>query len=97
MWKLFVICELTDVKHQKDDQKFIDILNNVRIGKAIDFDLDLLAKNKTDIDKIKTDTTVFLAENALKDSYNLNNLVNIPYPLLEIKAIDKFLADISRK
>ena len=96
MWKLFVICELTDVKHQKDDQKFIDILNNVRIGKAIDFDLDL-AKNKTDIDKIKTDTTVPLAENALKDSYNLNNLVNIPYPLLEIKAIDKFLADISQK
>ena len=96
MWKLFVICELTDVKHQKDDQKFIDILNNVRIGKAIDFDLDL-AKNKTDIDKIKTDTTVPLAENALKDSYNLNNLVNIPYPLLEIKAIDKFLADISWK
>ena len=94
---MFVICELTDVKHQKDDQKFIDILNNVRIGKAIDFDLDLLAKNKTDIDKIKTDTTVFLAENALKDSYNLNNLVNIPYPLLEIKAIDKFLADISWK
>lgn len=93
---MFVICELTDVKHQKDDQKFIDILNNVRIGKAIDFDLDL-AKNKTDIDKIKTDTTVPLAENALKDSYNLNNLVNIPYPLLEIKAIDKFLADISWK
>ena len=62
MWELFVICELTDVKHQKDDQKFIDILNNVRIGKAIDFDLVLLAKNKTDIDKIKTDTTVPLAE-----------------------------------
>ena len=97
MWELFVICELTDVKHQKDGQKFIDILNNVRIGKAIDFDFVLLAKNKTDIDKIKTDTTVPLAENALKDSYNLNNLVNIPYPPLEIKAIGKFLADISRK
>ena len=33
-------------------------------------------------------------ENAPKDFYNFTNLANIPYPLLEIKVIDKFPADI---
>ena len=92
--KLFQMCELTEVMHQKGDQKFIDIFNIIRIGKAIDFDLDLLAKRKTNIGKVKTDTTLLYAENALKDSYNLTNLSKIPYPLLQIKAIDKFPADI---
>lgn len=42
----------------------------------------------------KTDTTLLYPENAPKDSFNLTNLAKIPYPLFEIKAIDKFPADI---
>ena len=53
---------------QKVDHKFIEILNNIRIGKAIDVDLDLLAKRKTNIDKVKTDTALLYAENGPTDS-----------------------------
>ena len=85
--------ELTEVMCQKRDHKFIEILN-IRIGKATDFDLDLFAKLKTNIDKVKTDTTVLYAENTPKVSYNLTNSAKIPCPLLEIKAIYNFLSDI---
>ena len=68
LWELFQMCELTEVMRQKGDHKFIEIVSNIRIGKAIDFDLDLLAKRKTNIDKAKTDTTLLYAENAPKDS-----------------------------
>ena len=60
--------ELTKLMREKGDQKCIEILNNIRIGKSTDFDSDLLAKCKTNNDKVKTDTTLFYAENALKNS-----------------------------
>ena len=91
------MCELTEVLRQKGDQIFIEILNNIRIGKATDFDIDLLAKRKTNSDEVKNDNTLLYAENAPKDSYDLTNLAKMPYPLLDIKAIDEFLADIPLK
>ena len=86
------MCELTEIMRQKGDQKFIEILNNIRIGKVVDANVQLLAKCKTDINKLKADTTLLFAENSLKGSHNLKNLANIQYPLLEIMAIDKFPA-----
>ena len=93
LWKLFQMCKLTEAMREKCDHIFIEILNNIRIGKTIDVDLDLLAKYKTNINKVKTDTALLYAENAPKDSQNLTNLGKIPYPLLAIKTIDKFPAD----
>ena len=69
-------------------------ISRCSFGKTIDVHSDLLAKCKTNIDKVKTDTTLLYAENTPKDSYNSTNLAKMPYPLLEIKAIDKFHADI---
>ena len=57
------LCKLTEVMHQKSDHKFVEILNNIRIGKAID--VDLLAKCKTNIDKVKADTTLLYAKKML--------------------------------
>ena len=68
---------------------FIEIVNNIRTGKAIDFELDLLAKRKTNIEKEKTDTTFLYVENAAKDTYKSTNLAKIPFLLLEIRATDK--------
>lgn len=79
---------------QKSDRKSIEILNNIRIGKGIDFDLNLFPKCKTNIDKVQTNTTLLYAENAPRVSYSLTNLSKIAYPLLEIKPTDKFPADI---
>ena len=67
---------------------FIEIVNNIRTGKAIDFELDLLAKRKTNIEKEKTDTTFLYVENAAKDTYKSTNLAKIPFLLLEIRATD---------
>ena len=58
--------ELTKFIREKCAQKFIEILNSIRIGKPTDFDL--LAKCKTDNYKVKTDTTLFYAENPSKSS-----------------------------
>ena len=88
------MCELTEVMCQKGYNKYIEIHNNVRIGKAIDVDLDLIAKCKTNTDKVKTNPAFLYDENAPKDFYNFTNLADIPYPLLEIKVKDKFPADI---
>ena len=88
------MCELREVIRQKVGQNFIEILNNIRIGKANDFDLDLLTKCKTNIEKIRKDITLPYPENAPKRYYNLTNLVQIPYSLLEIKAIGKFPTNI---
>ena len=79
---------------QKSDRKSIEILNNIRIGKGIDFDLNLFPKCKTNLDKVQTNTTLLSAENAPRVSYSLTNLAKIPYPLLEIKPTDKFPADV---
>ena len=59
--------ELTKLLREKCDQKCIEILNNIRIGKPTDFDSDLPAKCKTVNNKVKTDTT-FYAENPSKSS-----------------------------
>ena len=88
------MCELTEVKRQRMHQLFIEIVNNIRTGRAIDFDLDLLAKRKTNIEKVKTDTTFLYVENAVKDTCKSTNLAKIPFPLFEIMAIDKFPAHI---
>ena len=88
------MCELSEVMCQKGYNKYVEIHNNVRIGKAIDDYLDLIAKCKTNTDKVKADTAFLYDENAPKGFYNFTNLANIPYPLLEIKVIDKFRADI---
>ena len=88
------MCELTEIKRQSGHQLFIEILNNIRTGKAIDFNLDLLAKRKTNSEKVKTDTTFLYVENAAKDTYKSTNLAKIPFLLLEIGAIDTFPARI---
>ena len=46
------MCVLKEVMRQKDDHKFIEIRNKIRIGKTFDFDLDLLWKRKSNIDKV---------------------------------------------
>ena len=51
LWKLFKMCELAEIMHQNGHPKFIEILSNVRTGKATDFDLNLLAKCKTNMIK----------------------------------------------
>ena len=93
LWKLFQMRKLTEAMREKCEHIFIEILNKIRIGKTIDVDLDLLAKCKTNINKVKTDTALLYAENAPKDSRNLTNLGKMPYPLLAIKTIDEFSAD----
>ena len=89
------MCELTEVMRQKGHQNIIEILNKIKTGKAINFDLDLLAKRKTNIEKVKIYTTLLYAENAPKDTDNSTNPAKITYSLLEIRVIDKFPADIS--
>ena len=36
LWRLFRMCELTEIMRKKGDATFIDLLNNIRIGKPTD-------------------------------------------------------------
>ena len=56
---------------------FFEILNNIRIGKAIESDVTLIANTKTNTDEVGTCTTIALAENYPKNISNLTNLPNL--------------------
>ena len=42
--RTFNFCELSEVMIQKEDTSFIDLLNNVRIGKLSERDVDVLSR-----------------------------------------------------
>ena len=49
LWSLFKMCELTEVMRQRGDAEFINLLNNVRIGKPTKADFQLLESRYANI------------------------------------------------
>ena len=56
---------------------FFETLNNIIIAKAIESDITLIAKTKTNSDEVGTSATIVLAENYPKNISNLTNLPNL--------------------
>ena len=67
---LFKMCELTEVMRQTGDAEFINLLNNVRIGKPTEADFQLLESRYANIESIDQNTILLFAENSIKHDYN---------------------------
>ena len=92
-WHHFDFFELTEVMRQQGDNTFIDLLNNVRIGKVNESDITvfvLLESRKSDVQIPPDDSIYLFAENSEKDKLNLSKLSLLVTPLVTVKAIDKF-------
>ena len=96
LWSLFKMCELTEVMRQRGDAEFINLLNNVRIGKPTEADFQLLESRYANIELIDQNTTLLFAENSIKHDYNHQQLKKLScLPSVEIEAIDEYPENIS--
>ena len=60
------MCELAEVMRQRGDAEFINLLNNVRIGKPTEADFQLLESRYANIESIDQNTTLLFSENSIK-------------------------------
>ena len=90
LWSLFVMAELTEVKRQKGDENFVNILNNTRIGKCSEDNVRQLQMRKIPIENVHPDATLLLAENAPKDDYNASKIGQLNHFEIKIESIDVF-------
>ena len=92
------MCELTEVMRQRGDAEFINLLNNVRIGKPTEADFQLLESRYANIESIDQNTMLsilLLAENSIKHDYNHQQLQKLScLPSVEIEAIDEYPENI---
>ena len=70
LWLLFVMAGLTEVMWQKGDENFLNILNNIRIGKSSEDKVKQLQMIKIPIENVHTDATLLFAKYSPKDYYN---------------------------
>ena len=91
LWRVFKMCELTEVMRQRGDMALISMLNNVRVGNLTQNDVVLLQKRFVDKenDLFPTDSLHIFAENEPARLHNAFMLQKIQSPLITIDAIDQ--------
>ena len=98
-WKNFKLAELTEVMRQRGDQKLIDLLNNIRIGKVTDED-EITLKSRIicrDNPEYPLDALHIWAENIPVSEHNTYMLNNIEENQeFEISAVDTFPKNITQ-
>ena len=90
LWSLFVMAELTEVMRQKGDENFVNILNNIRIGKCSEDNVKQLQMRKIPIENVHPDATLLFTENSLKDDYNASKIGQLNHLEIKIESIDVF-------
>ena len=90
LWSLFVKVELTEVMRQKGDENFVNILNNIRIGKCSEDNVKQLQMRKIPIENVHPDATLLFTENSLKDDYNASKIGQLNHLEIKIESIDVF-------
>ena len=89
-WSLFVMAELTEVMRQKGDGNFVNILNDIHIGKNSEDNVKQLQMRKIPIENVNSDATLLFAENSLKDDYNASKISQLNHLEIKIESIDIF-------
>jgi len=92
LWKVFKMCELTEIMRQRGDSIFSDLLNNIRVGRVTESDIEILRSRLiSESEKAYPKEAMHIfAENKLTERHNLFMLEAIPHPLITITAIDQF-------
>ena len=96
LWKVFKMCELTEVMRQKGDSQLIDLLNNVRIGKLTDIDREIIKERFIDPDSenFPGHAVHIFAENEPAGLHNNLMLQKINSSSYSIESIDQVPKDI---
>ena len=68
------MAELTEKMRQKGDENFVNILNNIRIGKCSEDNVKQLQMRKIPIENEYPDATLLFAENSPNDDYNASKI-----------------------
>ena len=71
--------ELTKAIRQKENQTFIEFLNNVRVGQWFKGNTKKLQLKKIDINNASPDLTLIFAENQPTGNYNECKLIHLNY------------------
>ena len=75
---------------QKGDGNFVNIVNNIRIGKCFEDNVKQLQMRKIPIENIHPDATLLFTENSLKDDYNASKIGQLNHLEIKIESIDVF-------
>ena len=95
LWSTFKMCELTQVMRQRGDNVFIDLLNNIRVGKLTESQFEILENCYSSIEAVDQNSTLLYAENSVKYKYNYHRLEKLNFPQIEMEAIDDYPENIS--
>ena len=90
LWLLLVMLELTEVMRQKGDENFVNILNNIRIGKCSEDNVKQIQMRKIPIKSVRPDAILLFAENSPEDDYNASKIVQLNHLEIKIESIDVF-------
>jgi len=92
LWRKFCMAELTEVMRQRGDIKFIDLLNQVRLGELDEENMNVLKSRfvTKDSTEYPAQNIHIFAENAPVNQHNQHMLEQLDTPLIEILAIDEF-------
>ena len=90
-WRLFKMCELTEVMRQKGDNTLIDLLDNVRVGELTEADEEILKSRFIDQEdeNYPQEALHIFCENEPSRLHNSFMLHSINSPSVELKAIDQ--------
>ena len=79
LWSLFAMVKLTEMMQQIEDKNFINILNNIYIGKCSEENVKQLQLRKIPIESVHPDATFLFAGNSPKDDYNASKIGQLNY------------------
>ena len=91
LWRIFKMCELTEVMRQKGDMTLIDLLNNVREGQLSETDIEILKARfiSRESENYPMDALHIFAENEPARLHNAFIIEKVNHEIVEIKAIDQ--------
>ena len=90
LWSLFVMTDLTEVMRQKRDENFVNIPNNIRIGRCSEDNVKQLQMRKIPIENVHPDATLLFAENSPKNDYNNSKIGQLNDLEIKIEFINVF-------
>ena len=75
---------------QKEDETFIDVLDNIRVGECSEDNVKQIPLRKIDLNSVPLYATVIFAKNKPKDEYNTWKLNQLNHFEIKVEAIDFF-------
>ena len=88
LWSLFVMTELTGVMRQKGNEKFVNIVNNICVGKGSEDNVKQLQMRKIPIESVHPEATLLFAQNSPKVDYNVSKIGQLNPLEIKIESID---------